>query len=519
MKKAILYLRVSSDRQAKQDLSIPSQERICEEYAQKEGYSVEKGFKDEGRSARTDDRPAFLEAIDYARNRSNNISAIICYDTSRFARNREDAIVYKRLLKRAGVQVLFASQPIDQDSEGGFILEGILELFDEYYSRALGRQARRGLIEAAKKGYYVGGSAPYGFDTVLVEDNRGKHSRLIVNRHEADIVRKVFDLYNAGNGYTSIKGILDRNDYLDRRGKHFSRRAVEIMISNPIYTGDKVFGRSYGYHKRTSRTQEDIIRISGYCEPIIDQAVWDEVQEKRRSRDKGRVQRESDGLIFSGMLYCAKHREGLKISGGTSKTGKVYYYYTCPVNGCKLRISAKSFEEFLVDKILNHVLSEHNIRRLVSISHDIMDRVNKNIFSEKKRTERQLQDIDNRIKHLISLFEKGIEGEELMDRYEELKALKKSMQIKSDDTELIPPTEIPKEHHFQEFRKSIQWLYKNAPPRTLRSSLEVFVDRILVGEDEVEVIYRADLPTSGSRTGQLWRGRRDWLVNSRFKRK
>ena len=120
MKSAVIYLRVSTDRQAEKDLSLPTQREACERFARERDLRVIKVFEDAGESARTADRPAFLEMIDFCLThaKSLNLKAVICYDTSRFARNRYDALLHKKQLAKKGIKVLFASQPIAEGAEG-----------------------------------------------------------------------------------------------------------------------------------------------------------------------------------------------------------------------------------------------------------------------------------------------------------------------------------------------------------------------------------------------------------------
>ena len=118
--KAVIYSRCSTGRQAEKELSIPAQEKICRKYALDAGYELDRAFSDEGQSATTDNRPGFLDAIEYVKDRKSKISAFVCYDTSRFARNREDAIVYKKLLRSSGVKVLYATQSFSDHPDGAF---------------------------------------------------------------------------------------------------------------------------------------------------------------------------------------------------------------------------------------------------------------------------------------------------------------------------------------------------------------------------------------------------------------
>src|SRR5262249_13277224 len=130
-------------------------------------------FEDAGKSARSVERDGFLEMIEFCKTHPQKIDAVIVYDTSRFARDRYDAAVYKRLLKNKGIRVLYASQNINPDDDGGFLMEGIFELFDEHYSRALAKMTLRGMIENARRGYQNGAFAPYGYQRIRIHDEKG----------------------------------------------------------------------------------------------------------------------------------------------------------------------------------------------------------------------------------------------------------------------------------------------------------------------------------------------------------
>ena len=103
--KAAIYARVSSEKQDT-DLSISAQFRALREYAAKNNIEVFREFVDEAESGRTADRPAFKEMIAIARRASKPFNVILVWKYSRFARNREDSIVYKTLLRQHGVQVI-----------------------------------------------------------------------------------------------------------------------------------------------------------------------------------------------------------------------------------------------------------------------------------------------------------------------------------------------------------------------------------------------------------------------------
>ena len=164
--KVALYARVSSDKQDT-DLSISSQLRALREYAEKQGYQVVREFVDEVESGRTISRPAFRDMISLAKRPDRTFEAILVWKYARFARNREDSIVYKTLLRKNGVQVISINEPFE-DTPTGRLLEAIIESLDEFYSDNLGEEVTRGMRESASRGFYLSAKPPYGYRKIRV---------------------------------------------------------------------------------------------------------------------------------------------------------------------------------------------------------------------------------------------------------------------------------------------------------------------------------------------------------------
>jgi site-specific DNA recombinase len=103
---------------------------------------------------------------------------------SRFARNREDSIVYKSLLRKHGVQVISVTEPFE-DTPTGKLLEAIIESLDEFYSANLGQEVLRGLRESASRGFYVSSRTPYGYRRVKVRDGSKERPTLVIHPEQA----------------------------------------------------------------------------------------------------------------------------------------------------------------------------------------------------------------------------------------------------------------------------------------------------------------------------------------------
>ena len=134
--KAALYARVSSASQDV-DLSISAQLKALRDYASKHSYQIVREYVDEAESGRTSDRPAFREVIALAKAKHPPFEAILVWKLNRFARNRGDSIIYKKLLRDRGIKLISINEPLE-DSPSGHLLEGVIETIDEFYSENLG---------------------------------------------------------------------------------------------------------------------------------------------------------------------------------------------------------------------------------------------------------------------------------------------------------------------------------------------------------------------------------------------
>jgi len=147
--KAVIYARVSSERQDV-DLSISAQLRALRDYALRNSYYIVREFIDEAESGKTTDRPAFRDMVSMARRATKPFDIILVWKYSRFARNREDSIIFKTMLRKAGVQVISITEPFE-DTPTGRLLEAMIESLDEFYSANLGEEVTRGMRESASR--------------------------------------------------------------------------------------------------------------------------------------------------------------------------------------------------------------------------------------------------------------------------------------------------------------------------------------------------------------------------------
>ena len=240
LRPAALYARVSSDRQDV-DLSVAGQLRALRDYAEKNGCVVVREYVDEAQSGRDSDRPEFNKMIDEAKSPKSAFQEILVWKFSRFSRKREHAVAYKAMLRRRGVRVVSITERAD-DSPSGKLLEAIIESLDEFYSENLATEVRRGMREAASRGFWVGSRTPYGYKRVLVQDGTKKRPKLQPDKATAPVVKRIFELADAGRGMLDITRVLNDEGIATATGKRWAKTGVHNILTNEVYTGTLVWG-------------------------------------------------------------------------------------------------------------------------------------------------------------------------------------------------------------------------------------------------------------------------------------
>ena len=284
-----LYARVSSDRQDV-DLSVAAQLRALRDYADKNGYVGVREYVDEAVSGRVDDRPEFNKMIDEARSPRAWFQEVLVWKFSRFTRKREHAVAYKSLLRRRGVRVVSITEHTD-DTPTGNLAEGIIETVDEFYSEDLATDVRRGMREAASRGFWVSSRTPYGYNRVMVQDGAKERPRLQPDDVAAPVVRRIFDMAENGMGMLDIARAVNDEDIPSPTGKLWSSTGVNFILRNEVYTGTLVWGAK-------AKDEADPVRVEDAFPAIVPKAQFQSVNKLLRSRaSKTTHPRRIDSLV------------------------------------------------------------------------------------------------------------------------------------------------------------------------------------------------------------------------------
>ncbi len=372
--KVAVYARVSSDKQDT-DLSITAQLKNLREYAAKSGHDIVKEFVDEAESGRTAARPAFKDMISMARRPSKPIDAILVWKYSRFARSRQDSIVLKTLLRKQGVQVISITEPFE-DTPTGRLLEAMIESLDEFYSANLGQEIRRGMRESASRGFYMASKAPYGFLRIKVKDGNKERPQLTPEPHEASVVARIFSEVCDGKGLKEIGKALEKEGVAGPGGKGWGKATLHKILTNEAYTGTLVWGNS-----STDIHKMPPVRVEGAWPAIVSKDSFKCAQRilKQRSFSNMHPRRVSSNYLLSGIARCGHC--GKALIGQEAKGGR-FAYYVCGTllkkgagTCCAPYLNTTKFENLVLDKIKERILTEDNLRELVHLVNEEMDTV------------------------------------------------------------------------------------------------------------------------------------------------
>ena len=278
MKFAAAYIRVSTDQQT--ELSPASQLKEIKKFAQAHELVLNEEYiftEQEGRSGRKSaNRPQFQRMIGMAKTQPRPFDVILVWKFSRFARNQEESIVYKSMLRnKCGVDVLSVSEPL-VDGPFGELIERIIEWMDEYYSIRLSGEVLRGMTEKAQRGGIVSSPA-YGYKV--------ENGVYVPIPEEAQTVRLVFEKFvNESAGLRDLAAMLNSLGVRTKKGFPMENRTVEYMLHNPVYIG-KIRWSPQGKLDR-DYDRSDVILTDGSHEPILSEELFQRAQEKLAVRKK-----------------------------------------------------------------------------------------------------------------------------------------------------------------------------------------------------------------------------------------
>jgi site-specific DNA recombinase len=536
--RAALYLRVSTGRQAENDLSIPDQRRQAKGYCTSRGWEIVADYVEPGVSATDDRRPEFQRMIDAATTKPPAFEAIVVHSFSRFFRDQFQLEFYVRRLAKNGVRLISITQELGDDPMSNMIRQ-IMALFDEYQSKENAKHTLRAMKENARQGFWNGALPPIGYRIVEAAEQHGHRTKKIleIDPIQAETVRLIFRLAREGDGTSGPMGVksitkhLNAADVRTRDGGRWGIGAVHKVLTRTTYIGRHRFNTRF-WKTRERKPEMEVVEMT--VPPIIDAAEFEAVQAllKTRSPALTAPRITSGPTLLTGICFCAGC--GMAMTLRTGKGGR-YRYYTCSTKarqgetGCKGRtVPMERLDRVVADHIERRLLQP---KRLEEILSSVLDRREER--AERRTTHiaelrKRASEADAKLKRLYDAIENGVadlSDPMLKDRVAELKAIRDQARTDAERAEdaidRIGPSITPQA--LKTFARQARRRMRTDSGGYRRDHLRALAQRVEVDAKEVRimgsksVLLRTLVATASAKTAGFgvpsfvpkWRARRD----------
>ncbi|WP_233192398.1 recombinase family protein [Sporosarcina sp. P26b] len=445
-----IYARVSTEEQATEGYSISAQLNILKQYAQLNGWHVVNEYVDEGISGKSiRGRPSLNRLIDSVS--QGKFDAVLVWKISRLSRNMLETLLLLDQFEKENVKFISYSENFDSGTPIGRLVIQLMASIAEMERNTLSENVKLGMKQRALEGSWNGGVI-FGYDSYEKE--------LVINNDEAEVVKMIFEMYQAGNGLKALANSLNKRGYRTKRNKHFSINGIAQILDNPTYVGKIRWLQVEDWDtKRRKGKNLNPILVEGKHEAIIGDELWSLVESRRKSRSFKQRQ-SSEPFLLSSILRCPDCDQGMVPSTTTSTkkdgTKKKHRYYVCSnfhnkgSSACKSNgIRAYDTENALIERIQFFVNNE------IQFNSKIID-LNTNSVQSVTNLKNEMVSIENRLSEVKTLQTKYLDAFEqslfpisiLQERMQQVEDEKIQLEQKKDelgsqlgpiDTKAIPP--------------------------------------------------------------------------------
>jgi len=328
-----IYIRVSTEDQAKEGYSLEVQREYLEAFAMREGYGIFKVYCDDGVSAYSTRRPA-LQAL-LADAKEKRFELVLVHKIDRFSRNLKDLLMLVDELSSYGVAFKSATEPFDTSTSAGKLMFQQLGSFAEFERNRIAERVFPGMIKGVQQGNWQGARfAPFGYTY-----NKAK-KLLEVEEREAGIVKLIYTMYLSGKSTHDIAAYLDKKGYKTRTGKQFYNKFICDILKNQIYTGKIVWNKKHydknqktkKHYKYIRNDPSKILVAQGRHKPIIAEEDFAEVQKLLANKTRTwRPRVKNQEYLLTGLITCAKcsHRYTGVSSISNHRLNRKKRWYRC----------------------------------------------------------------------------------------------------------------------------------------------------------------------------------------------
>ena len=379
-KVAGLYIRVSTEDQAREGFSLPEQEKRLRAMCEYKGYEIYKLYKDAGISAKDMNRPAFEELLQDIREKKCNTIVVLKLD--RLTRSVYDMEFIMKFLEENDAYLDCANEEINTTNSSGKMVARLLTTVSQNEIERTSERTKFGLAGAIKEGH-IPGKNPLGYK------RDGK--KLVINPLTKDIVKRIYDLYFEGKSYSNIATIFNQEEVLGKT--NWRDTGILRIISNEIYKGDFVSGKIFNKP----------VYYENVVEPIISKELWENCQVQKKKNQKSYMRTQT--YIFLQKLKCPKC--GRILAGGAShklKSDKWYFYYRC--EDCKNNIKEDTIEDS-VKTLLADILEYDNV-----VNEFFLPVLKSKLNNPKEQYEKELKSLNNKKERIRKAYIDSVFTEE-----------------------------------------------------------------------------------------------------------
>lgn len=479
---AICYYRYSSD--AQRDVSIVQQKDAAHEYAEHHGYHIIKEYDDPAYSGTRDDRPAFqLMLYEVEKLRP---AYLILWKTDRLSRDRIDAVMAKKRLRECGVKIVYVAESIPDDDEATQILmESIYEAMAASFIVSHRKNVVRGMTYNAENAFY-NGVKMLGY----VGEVDHKYE---VDQATAPTVRRIFKEYTEGVPMQKICDSLNNAGQKTIRGNKFTVNSLRNILVNRAYIGEYKFGKTL---------------IPDGMPRLIDDETFQKAQAKLEANKrggKGAIKKlhpeiEIEDYWLTGKICCGLCGGTMQGVSGTSRSGSLYYYYSCinyRKHTCTLKYQRKELMEKIVLYILDDLINDPALRIMIAEKcYAYHQAQNDDNGAYEASIRAQLKDVEGKLNNLVKAIEAGIFNSTTAERMNVLENQKSML----NDALLAEQNRKKCDLTLNTIVKFLSSLVGDINnPDTRRRLLEFFIDKIYVYPDKMVLTFyytddRRELP-------------------------
>jgi DNA invertase Pin-like site-specific DNA recombinase len=226
--KAKIYIRVSTEDQAREGYSLEAQRKQLEDFVREKGYDLLGVYEDAGFSGKDTDRPALQQLLLDAK--EGKFETLVTLSPDRLSRNIIDQAAIREILEKSNVQLKFLTLPVDTTTPEGDLITNIISSVSQYERKLIGRRVKVGMTQKAKEGGFNGMSAPFGYDIIDGE--------LRINNTEAEVVISIFRMREIGLNLESITNLLNEFDIPTKKSSVWSKKQVWRTLHSEIVRGN-----------------------------------------------------------------------------------------------------------------------------------------------------------------------------------------------------------------------------------------------------------------------------------------